>query len=106
MRKSAHAAIAVSCLLVIEEREGVGGATARFDPEVLEECAADQMRRLRQHRADADIDARLAEEDRQELRVRIGEVQHADVAEAADVVKVVVGSGADAGNDARPTRQR
>ena len=50
MGEPAHAAIAVSGLLVIEKREGVGARSARFDPEMLEECAADEVRRLRLHR--------------------------------------------------------
>ena len=40
-------------------------------------------------RADAEIDARLAEIDRRELRMRVGHVQHARIAEAADVVEIV-----------------
>jgi hypothetical protein len=37
--------------------------------------------------------------DRQELGVRIGEMQHADVAEAANVVEIVIGGFADLRKD-------
>ena len=68
--------------LEIEKGEGVGVGAVGADAEVIEKCAADQMRRLALHRADADIDARLAEIDRLQLRVRVGDVQHARIAEA------------------------
>ena len=44
------------------------------------------MRRIALHRADAEVDARLAEIHRLKLRVGIGEVQHAGIAEALDIV--------------------
>ena len=60
---------------------------ARLEAEVREQVLADQMRRLAQRGADAEVDARLAEVDRVELRVAVGEVQQADVAEARQVVQ-------------------
>jgi hypothetical protein len=57
-------------------------ATVGANPEAVEEGFADQMRRVALHRADPDIDARLAEIDRPELRMRIRHVQDARIAEA------------------------
>ena len=65
-------------------------ATARFDAEMLEKGAPDQMRRLATHRADAEVDARLPEPDRQKLGMRVGEMKDTRVAKAADVVKDIV----------------
>ena len=89
MRKAAHAAEAMRGLLIIEKCECVGLAVAGLDAEMIEKCAADQMRRLAAHGADADIDARLAEIHRRELRMRVGHMQDAGIAEAADVVNRV-----------------
>ena len=91
MREAAHAAVVRRGFLVVEIRECVCAAAAGCDAEMLEERLADEMRRLAAHRADADIDARLAEIDRLKLRVRVGLMQDADIAEAADVIEVVVG---------------
>ena len=108
MRKAAHAAVAVRGVLIIEEGEGVGDAAARRDVEIFQERAADDMRRLSTHIADADIDARLAEKNRLQLGVAVGEMQDADIAEAADVVEIVVGRqrharrDAQCGGDAKP----
>src|SRR5579871_2481350 len=44
------------------------------------------MRRLACHRADAEIDARLAEISGQELRMRVGDVQDARIAEMLEIV--------------------
>ena len=74
-------------LLIIEKCKRVGLAAAGRDAEMIEKGAADQMRRLAAHGADADIDARLAEINRQKLRVRVGQMQDARIAEAADVVR-------------------
>ena len=101
MRESAHAAVAVRGVLIIEEGEGVGGAAARHDVEIFEESAADDVRRFSAHIADADIDARLAEIDRLQLGVAVGQMQDADIAEAADVVEIVVGRQRHARRDAR-----
>src|ERR1700688_1831127 len=111
MRKAAHAAIAVRGVLIIEEGEGMRGPAARRDIEIFKEGAADDMRRLSAHVADADIDARLAEIDRLQLGVGIGQMQDADIAEAADVVEVVVSRqrhawrDARCGGDAKPTQE-
>ncbi len=67
---------------------------------MVEKGAADQMRRVARHGADADIDARLAEIDRRKLRMRVGQMQNAHIAEAADVVQILVGRQCDARNGA------
>ncbi len=56
-------------------------ARARRDVEALQEMLADQMRRLAFGRSDAQVDAGLAKVDGKELRVRVGDVQQAHVAE-------------------------
>ena len=91
MCKAAHAAIALCRFLIIDEREGMRAAAARFDAEALEERPADEVRRLPAHVADADVDARLTKEHRLELRVSVREMQNADVAELPHVIKIVVG---------------
>jgi hypothetical protein len=58
------------------------------------------MRRFSPHIADADIDARLAKKNRLQLGVAVGQMQDADIAEAADVVKVIVGGQRQARRDA------
>ena len=64
MREAAEPAIAVRGFVEIEKREGVRQPALGRDAEMLEKGLADQMRRLAGHRADAEIDARLAEIDR------------------------------------------
>ena len=56
------------------------------DAEVLQQVFANQMRGLPAGAADAEVDARLAEVDRQQLRVAVGEMQQVHVAEARQVV--------------------
>ena len=94
MREAAELAEAACGLLELEAGEGIGVRAVGPDAEAVEEGAADQMRRLPCHRADADIDAGLAEIHRIELRMRVGDVQDARIAEPLDVV------------DARGSRRR
>ena len=61
--------------LEIEMRERMRVARARSDAEMSEQRLADEMRRLAARRPDAEVDARLAEICRQELRVAVGEMQ-------------------------------
>jgi len=51
------------------------------DFEMLKQCVADEMRRLAARFADAEVDARLTEANRAQLRVAVGDVQECDVAE-------------------------
>src|SRR3981081_4415719 len=86
MRKTAELAEACGGFLEIEKGEGVGVGAVGPDAESIEKGAADQMRRLSFHRADAQIDARFAEIPRQQLRVSVGHVQDARIAEAFEIV--------------------
>src|SRR5262252_1374129 len=101
MGKAARAAVTLRGFLIIEKSEGIGAAASRRDAEVLEERFADEMRRPPTHGPDADVDARLAVVDRRKLRMRIGDVENANVAEGVDVVDVIVGADPDARHDAR-----
>src|SRR5438046_2821442 len=99
MRKAAELAEPPRGLPELDEGEGIGRGTVGADAEPIENRLADQMRRLAEHGADAEIDAGLAEEHRPQLRMRIREVQDARVAEFLDVVDArAVGA-------ARETRQ-
>ena len=94
--EAAELAEARGGFLEIETGEGVGAGAVRLDAEPVEEGAADQMRRLAGHRADPEIDARLAKIDRQQLRMGVGHVQDARVAEALEIVDAgVVGAARD-----------
>ena len=86
MRESAHRAVGVRCAGEVEIGEGVRFARAGGNAEILEQMFADQMRRLPGRRADAQVERRLAVEHRQQLRVAVGEVQQAHVAERRDAV--------------------
>src|SRR5262249_8687146 len=66
--------------------EGIGIGAVGADAEAVEKRASDNMRRVAAHRTDADIDARLPEKHRAKLRMRIGDVQDAGVAEALESV--------------------
>ena len=86
MRKAAELAEARRRPSRIRAGEGIGVGAVGADAEAVEEGASDQMRRIAPHRADAEIDARLAEEHRPELRMGVGDVQDARIAEALDIV--------------------
>ena len=76
-------------------------------PKCFEKGLADQMRRLAGHIADTKIDAWFTETHRQKLRMRVGRVQHAGMAEFADVVEFVGFCRArEPRNDARKRRRR
>src|ERR1700738_1574116 len=72
MRKAAKLAKAHGGFLEIDGGEGIGVGTVGPDADPIEKGAADQMRRLSLHDADAEIDARFAEIHRQQLRVGVG----------------------------------
>ncbi|MGY4484465.1 hypothetical protein ACVWWR_003656 [Bradyrhizobium sp. LM3.2] len=86
MGEAAELAEAACGLLELEAAEGIGIRAVGPDAETFEEGAADQMRRPSRHLADADIDAGLAKIDRIELRMRVGEVKDARIAEPFEVV--------------------
>ncbi len=93
VREAADLAVGARRLREVEVGEGVRLGRAGTDAEALEQRLADEVRRLAQGVADAEVDARLAEAHRLQLRVAIGEVQHADVAEARHVVEALPGIG-------------
>ncbi len=101
MREAAELAEPRGGFLEIEKGESVGVGAVRLDAEAVEEGAADQMRRLSLHDADPEIDARLAEIHRQQLRMRVGHVQDARIAEAFEIVDAAV-----VGARARPRQSR
>jgi hypothetical protein len=90
--------------LEIQVRERVRLARAGLDAEVPEQRFADEVRRLAGRFADAEVDRRLAEMNGAKLRVRIGHVQQAHVAEALDRV-VERASGLEVERRARVERQ-
>ena len=87
--EAAERAIPVRRFLEIETGEGIGAAVVLWDRKMLEECIANEMRRLSSDAAEADIGARLTEIDRPDLRVRVGLMQDARVAPFADRVDVL-----------------
>ena len=86
MGEAAELAEASGGLFELDTAEGIGVGAVGPDAEVLQEGVADQMRRPSRHLANADIDAGLADIDRVELRMRVGEVEDPCVAEPLDVV--------------------
>ena len=58
---------------------------------MLEEIRAREMRRLSPRRADAEIDRRLAEIDRHQLAVDVGDMQQRDIAERVELQQFRLG---------------
>jgi hypothetical protein len=85
--EAADLAVGLRRLFEIQVGEGVGLDGVRLDAEVLEQLLADQVRHLAELLAETEIDVRLAEVDRQQLGVAVGDVQQADVAELGQVVE-------------------
>ncbi len=80
VRKTADPPVPARGLDEIEMGERVRRGRVRLQTIVLQESVADQMRRTIERAADADIDRGLAEVDRLQLRVAVGEMQQVDVA--------------------------
>ncbi len=96
MRKAAELAESERGFLEIETAERIGVGAVGRDAKSIEKGAADQMRRPSLHRADPEIDARFAKIDRQQLRMGVGHVQDARIAEAFEVVNAcIVGAARD-----------
>ncbi len=117
MREAADAPVDGGRPREVEMRQRVGLARARRDAEVAQQALAHQVRRPVCRGADAQVHARLAEVDGAQLRVTVGEMQQADVAELRRVIQRVGSGGApvehEAGNRGRrehanefPTRHR
>src|SRR5205085_3388203 len=86
MREAAEFAEAGGRFLEIDAGEGISVGAVRLDVEPVEKGPADQMRRFPLQGADPEIDARFAKIDRQKLRVRVGDMQDARIAEAFEIV--------------------
>ena len=86
VREAARGAVRPRRALEIDIRERIRGARAAPDAEMPEQRFADEMRRVSARRPYAEIDVRLAEIRRQELRVAVGEMKEADVAERRDSI--------------------
>src|SRR5882672_10089315 len=86
MREATEPAEAGGGFFEIETGEGVGIGAVRPHAKAFEKGAADQMRRLSGHRADPEIDAGLAKIHGLQLRMGVGHVQDAGIAEAFEIV--------------------
>src|SRR3954453_18170052 len=99
---AAQLAEAGSGFLEIEASEGICVGAIGADSEPVDEGPADQMRRLALHFANPEVDARLPKINRQQLRMRIGRVQDARIAEPLELVDAGgIGGTRDAWNGAR-----
>ena len=86
MREAAELAESKRGFLEIETGEGVGVGAIGPDAKSIEEGTSHQMRRISGHRADSQIDARFAEINREQLRVGVGHMQDARIAEAIEII--------------------
>ena len=84
--EAAHLAELFGRLDKVQIGKGVCLARSGLDTVVRQERVPDQVWRLTKHRADTQIDAGLAEVDRQQLCVAVGVVQQRDVAESGQIV--------------------
>ena len=67
--------------------EGMRLEAPRLDAKVLEEVISNQVRRLTEHAADPEVDARLTKMDGQQLSVTVSHMQQADITELRHVVQ-------------------
>ena len=88
MGEAADLAVGLGGLFEIQVGVGVGLDAVGLEAEVLQQVVADQVRHLAELVAEAEIDVGLAEVDRQQLGVAVGDVQQADVAEPGQVVQL------------------
>ena len=72
----------------IQMCKGVGACAAAWDRKMLKHSGAYQVGRPAPRLPGAEVDARLAEMDRQELRVDISDVQQRKVAESRNIVEL------------------
>ena len=96
MRKAADLAKLLGCGGKVEIGKRMGVTAAGRRANVLQQMPADEMRRAARRAGDADIHVRLAKIDRQQLRVTVGEMQQAHVAERRCFVGVATRSAAQA----------
>jgi len=93
VREATDEAVGLRGAVEIEKRECVGLRGARRNAEVLEQGLTDKVGRLAIGTTDTQIHARLAKMNRLQLRVAIGEVHEADVAEAGHGVHALGRTG-------------
>ena len=89
MRVAAHPAVAARGGFEIEVRERVRLRAGGRDAVMGEEPLADEMRRVALIFLYADVYARLAEVDRKELRMHIGDMQQGHVAEGRELIELI-----------------
>ncbi len=88
MGEAAYPAILAGELLEVEIRVGIRLARVRLHAVMVEKGLTDQVGRATLHLGEPQVDARLAEVDRQQLGVAVGVVHEADVAEGGQLVEV------------------
>jgi len=93
VRETADLAVGSRRRREVEIGEGMRLDRLRRDVELAQQVLADQVRRLAQCVGHAEVDARLAKVDRQQLRMAVGEVQEVHVAEAWQFVHPGVWAG-------------
>ncbi len=93
MSKAADLAIAFCSCGKIEVGESVGLGRSRCDARVFQEVFANQVRQSARGFTDTDVGAGLTKVDREQLRMAIGEMQQADVAETRWVVQCLCNLG-------------
>lgn len=81
MREATHLSIGPCRAREIEKRERMRVACSGLDAEVSKQMLANEMGRLAPRVGQTEVNAGLAEVDRQELRMTIGEMQDADIAD-------------------------
>ncbi len=87
VREAANLAVGHGGLDKVETGEGMRGGRACPDAEMPQECLAHQMRWLAGSRAHTDVHARFPKVHGQQLRVTVGDVQQAHIAEGRQVVQ-------------------
>jgi hypothetical protein len=93
VREAADLAVAPRGLLEVEARIGVGLGGAGAHAGGLQQRISRQVRQASLHRAEAEVDARLAKVDRLQLPMAVGDVQEGDLAEWRDVVQAALRAG-------------
>ena len=89
VRKAAHLPVGSRSRFEFEARERVRLQRTRGNAKGLQKMFAHEMRRLAHGLAHAEIHARLAKVPRQQLRMAIGKVQKADIAECRYVIQTL-----------------
>ena len=91
VRKTAHLAVGTRRRLEIDIRERMRVHAARLDVIGLKQVLADEVRHLADRATDAQVDIRLAEIDRLQLRVAVGHMHQRHIAKGRHVVIICGG---------------